>query len=96
MDHLTDEAQLAFAAREQRCIVTRNGEDFIRLTARAEAVGSSHFGVLIVPRSMLGGQFMRIARALAYYASLYPDGRPVYHVDYLRDPPEGWEPPPRG
>src|SRR5581483_4421952 len=91
MDRLTDAAQLAFAANAERCIVTGNRDDFAELTLEALAAGLPHAGVLIVPRSMLGNQFTRIARALAYYASLYPDGLPAYHVDYLRDPPEGWE-----
>jgi hypothetical protein len=96
MDRLSDATQLAFAASADRCIVTANRDDFAALTLDALAAELPHAGVLIVPRSMPGNQFMRLARALAYYATLYPDGLPPYHVDFLRDPPEGWEAPPHG
>jgi hypothetical protein len=82
-----DSAQLAYAAVERRCIVTRNGDDFPRLTVRFLLEGLPHAGVLIVPTSWPQRGWMRIARALAYYHSLYPGDAPPYLVDYLHDPP---------
>lgn len=88
-DHALDEEQLLYAAREGRCIVTRNGSDFIALTDIFEAEQLPHAGVLIVPRSIPNDAFARIARALAWYHDQYPDGAPPYFVSYLRDQPEG-------
>jgi hypothetical protein len=82
-----DSAQLAYAAAERRCIVTRNGDDFRRLTVRFLAQGLPHAGVLIVPASWPQRAWTRIVRALAHYHALYPDDAPPYLVDYLRDPP---------
>jgi hypothetical protein len=48
-------------------------------------------GVLIVPSSMRNDAYARIARALAWYHALYPEGVPPYFVSYLSDPPD--EPP---
>ena len=93
IDRATDDEQLTYAGDTGRCIVTRNAKDFEPLTRRFEREVRPHAGVLIVPSSMNGREFFRIARALAYFASLYPEGVPPYFVGYLQDPPEGWEPP---
>jgi predicted nuclease of predicted toxin-antitoxin system len=92
MDRATDDEQLAFAGNAGRCIITRNVKDFEPLTRRFQLEAQPHAGVLVVPISMLGGEFFRIARALAYFASLYPDGVEPYFVSYLQDPPDDWEP----
>jgi hypothetical protein len=89
-----DREQLMFAGSQGRCIVTRSGPDFIALTAEFLAEGLPHAGVLIVPRSMENHEFDRIARALAWFHHLYPDGVPPYFVGYLQDPPPGWQPVP--
>jgi hypothetical protein len=93
MSRFTDREQLAFAGREGRCIVTRNGAHFIALTAEFLAEGLPHAGVLIVPRSMENHEYDRIARALAWFHHLYPGGVPAYFVGYLQDPPSHWETP---
>jgi predicted nuclease of predicted toxin-antitoxin system len=90
LDHLSDEEQLLFAGREGRCLVTKNGRDFIALTAAFRAGQLPHAGVLIVPASMPNEAFDRLARALAWYHALYPEGVPPYCVAYLQDPPEDW------
>ena len=89
-----DREQLTFAASQGRCLVTRNGPDFIALTAEFLADGQPHAGVLIVPRSMENHEYDRIARALAWFHHLYPDGVPAYFVGYLQDPPPDWQPAP--
>lgn len=85
-DGATDEEQLLYAGRTGRCIVTRNGDDFIALTDAFEAEQLPHAGVLILPQSIGNDEFARIARAMAWYHEQYPDGVPSYFVSYLRDP----------
>ena len=63
MDHLSDEDHLQFAAQHGRCMVTRNGPDFIWLTRRFIGEQLPHAGVLIVPDSIENYEFARIARA---------------------------------
>ena len=87
LDRASDEEQLLHAGREGRCLVTRNGGDFIALTDAFEAEQLPHAGVLIVPRSMPNDAYARIARALAWYHARYPEGVPPYFVSYLHDPP---------
>ena len=86
MDHLSDEDQLLFAAQQSRCIVTRNGPDFVALIRRFIEEGLPHAGVLILPDSIQNYEFARIARALAWFHTQYPDGVPPYFVGYLDDP----------
>ncbi|MGI8552597.1 MAG: DUF5615 family PIN-like protein [Dehalococcoidia bacterium] len=79
----TDEQQLLFAAEQGRAIVTRNYDDFHRLTTRFQTESKPHAGVLFVPSSFANEDFADIARAIARYAQVYPDGMAPYMVDYL-------------
>ncbi len=79
----SDLEQLEFAAREKRCLVTRNRNDFIRLTQQFINDRRPHWGVLIVSYSLPGDQFARIARLLKIYASQHPSGLEPYEVDFL-------------
>jgi hypothetical protein len=92
LEGLSDGELLRWCGVQARCLVTKSGNDFIELTRRFQAEQLPHAGVLIVPRSIENDEFARIARALAWYHSMYPDGVPPYFVDYLRDPPDGWRP----
>ncbi len=80
----SDEEQLAFAAAEGRCIVTRDRDDFINLTYESLSTNLPHAGVLLVPASILGEDFAGIAAAIARYDREHPDGMPPYMVDYVR------------
>jgi predicted nuclease of predicted toxin-antitoxin system len=82
---IDDAAQLDLAVRDGRCLVTRNRDDFLRLTVERYAHHQPHHGVLIVPRSIPADRFARIAAALAAYARLYPDGVPAYAIDFLAE-----------
>ena len=82
----TDEEQLLYAARDGRCIVTKNGDDFLALTDSFAAEGLPHAGVLIVPHWIPGHAYARIARVLAWYHQRYPEGVPTYFASYLSDP----------
>jgi predicted nuclease of predicted toxin-antitoxin system len=61
---LSDEEQLRFAAFEDRILVTRNRDDFLRLCVLFFHASESHPGVLIIPRSLPNDQPARIAHAL--------------------------------
>jgi predicted nuclease of predicted toxin-antitoxin system len=80
---LSDEQQLDLAAREERCLVTRDRRDFIRLTLLYFESLRSHAGVLLLPISLQTNQFSGIARALAAYAQQHADADLHYLVDYL-------------
>jgi predicted nuclease of predicted toxin-antitoxin system len=79
----SDLEQLEFAAREKRCLVTRNRDDFIKLTLQFFNDHRPHCGVLIVPYTIPGDQFARIARLLKAFASRHPSGLEPYSVDFL-------------
>lgn len=80
---LRDRQHLERAAVEGRCLVTRNRDDFIRLTLEFFAHQKPHSGILIVPHRIPPDSFSGIAAALAKYATGNPDDLPAYTVDFL-------------
>jgi hypothetical protein len=64
-------------------LVTRNRDDFIRLTVAYYQAQRPHGGVLIVSHRWPGDRFAPIARALVTYARQHPHGLPAYTVDFL-------------
>jgi len=83
MIEASDRQQLEFAVRERRCLVTRNRDDFIKLTVQFFNDHRPHYGVLIVPYTIPGDQFARMARLLKVFASHHPSGLEPYVVDFL-------------
>jgi predicted nuclease of predicted toxin-antitoxin system len=83
MTGASDREQLEQAAREKRCLVTRNRNDFIRLTLQFFNDQLPHHGVLIVPYTLPGDQFARIARLLKAYYDRNKAGLESYQVDFL-------------
>ena len=79
----SDYEQLEWSAREKRCFVTKNRDDFIRLTVLFFNGQLSHSGVLIVPNSMPGDRFSMIAEALVNYTDQHPKGMHPYTIDFL-------------
>ncbi|MBM2811924.1 MAG: hypothetical protein HW416_2683 [Chloroflexi bacterium] len=81
-----DDVQLRYAADQNRCIVTRNRDDFIAATVSAYEAQGPHAGVLIVPRTLPNDHFSAIAAALCAHAARFPDGLRPYTLDFLRRP----------
>jgi uncharacterized protein with PIN domain len=80
----SDFEQLECAASEGRCMVTRNRNDFIRLSVLFFNEHRRHHGVLIVPHSIPGDQFGLLAELMQKYSSTHPDPLPEYTVDFIQ------------
>lgn len=78
-----DDLQLALAAREGRCLVTRNGRDFERQTMQFQEAGYAHAGVLCVTASLPNHRYVAIAAAIVQYDREHSDGLPPYMLDFL-------------
>ena len=79
----SDLQQLEFAGKEKRCLVTRNRDDFIRLTIRFFNDHRPHHGILIIPYTIPGDQFSRMAALLKAFASNHPKGLAPYTIAFL-------------
>jgi predicted nuclease of predicted toxin-antitoxin system len=79
----SDQRQLDFAAKEKRCLVTRNRDDFIRLTVRFFNDQRPHCGVLIVPYTLPGDQFSRIASLIRKFSFRHQKGLAPYSIAFL-------------
>lgn len=62
--------------------MTRNRDDFIRLTLAFFQTGEPHAGLLIVPRSLPNHQPERIAHALKRWQER-PGDPGAYFIDFL-------------
>jgi predicted nuclease of predicted toxin-antitoxin system len=80
---LTDEAQLLRAARDNRCLVTQNRADFVRLTVLFFERQDPHAGVLLVPHSLPTDHFSGVAQSLKEYAQSHATATMAYVVDFL-------------
>jgi len=79
-----DVEHLAWAAAQQRIVVTYNRDDFVELTRAALAAGKPHAGVLVVVSSV-----PRQGAAVAHALQRFSAGRPplqAYEIQFL----SGW------
>lgn len=87
---LEDEHQLRFAAREGRVFVTRNRDDFRRLTVDFFEAREPHAGVLVLPFSIPNNRPEQIASALERYEKRSAgDHMQPYTFDFLQGEPDG-------
>jgi len=84
MTEVSDRVQLEYAASAGRSMVTRNRDDFIRLTVHFFNELRPHRGVLIVPYTIPGDSFQLTAQALKDYAPKHPSGMEPYTIDFLK------------
>lgn len=80
---LDDRAQMRYAAREGRAIVTADIADFTELAGEFIAANLPHAGVVLVTSTFGTDEFSAIADAVEQVARAYPDGL-VGAVVYLR------------
>ncbi len=71
---LDDHAQLEYATREGRAIVTANVVDFIRLAHDAVATNADHAGIVLLSPSFRGDEFQAIADAIVNALKPYRRG----------------------
>lgn len=85
-----DREQLAFAAEQDRVLVTRNRGDYLYLTREFYHAGRPHPGVLLLDVNLPNDQPEAIARALRRWVQAQSFGGEeevgfgAYHVDLLR------------
>jgi len=79
----SDLQQLDFAAKEGRCLVTRNRDDFVKITLRFFNDHRPHHGILVIPYTIPGDQFSRMATLLKTFASNHPAGLTPYTIAFL-------------
>jgi predicted nuclease of predicted toxin-antitoxin system len=79
----SDEEQFSFAAAEGRVMVTRNSDDFITLTVQFFDDFKPHRGLLIIPHTIPGSEFSKLATLLVKISKEYPQGLEPYTIEFL-------------
>jgi predicted nuclease of predicted toxin-antitoxin system len=70
----SDLEQLRYAAREGRCLITRNVTDFLELIRSLIDRQESHAGIILVSASFQGNEFALLADAIAQSVATFPQG----------------------
>ncbi len=81
--HCSDRAQLNYAAKTGRCIVTRNVAHFVYLAEQAIQHQRPHAGILLVSSRYRGNEIRRITDGILRVAKDNPGGLEDYAVCYL-------------
>ena len=79
----SDEEQLSFSASEGRAMVTRNRDDFITLTVQFFEALKPHKGLIIVPHTIPGSEFSKLAALLGKFSKDYPQDLESYTIEFL-------------
>jgi len=79
----SDEEQLSIAAAEGRVMVTQNRDDFITLMVQFFEALKQHKGVIIVPHTIPGQEFSKLAILLVKFCKNYPQGLEPYTIEFL-------------
>ena len=78
-----DIAQLAFAAKAGRCIVTRNVKEFAELAQQAVQQQQPHAGIILISSAYRGNETRRITEGILRIIRANPRGLEEYGVRYL-------------
>jgi predicted nuclease of predicted toxin-antitoxin system len=81
--HGSDRAQLDYAAKTGRCLVTRNVAHFVRLAEQAIQRQRPHAGILLISSRYRGNEIRRITDGIVRVAEDNPAGLEEYAVRYL-------------
>ena len=79
----SDVEQLSYAAAEGRALVTRNRNDFITLTVQFFEALKQHKGLIIVPYTIPGSEFSKLAMLIVKYSKKHPEGLEPYTIEFL-------------
>jgi len=79
----SDAEQLSYAAAEGRVMVTRNRDDFITLTVQYFDDLKPHKGLIIVPHTIPGFDFSKLASQLAKFSKAHPEDLEPYTIEFL-------------
>ncbi len=79
----SDQDQLEFAVVEGRILVTRNRDDFIRLTVAFYQAGRAHSGLIIIPHTLPNNEPERIAHALKNWSEGHSEHELEYGIFFL-------------
>jgi Domain of unknown function (DUF5615) len=79
----SDDDQISFAAAEGRAMVTRNRDDFISLTVQSFENLKPHSGLIVVPHTIPGSEFGKLATLLKKYSKNHPAGLEPYTIEFL-------------
>jgi len=80
---ISDEDQVAIAAAQTCCLVTRDIGDFPELTRSFAEAYRPHAGVAVVPRTLRDDDIGGIVRALSGVERNYTNGLPSFTVVFL-------------
>ena len=80
---LSDREQLAYAAQENRCLVTRNARHFVLLARDSIQRQTPHSGILLCSPRFTGAEIRTLVDQLARVATQYPKGLGPYDIFYL-------------